>query len=317
MHIFEEYVDGNLVKAILSDKKIAIIAGACQVSVVSDFLNQMTCFTDEYQCFRFSTHHWASRWSLKSLSYLKSFCDVYICMKHEKDNIKFFSKAELPENCKIITVPYALLRIYWPQVKSGWKNALNEYFEQKQRPVKHGPFEYGDANINRMIKEGKSADAVVEALTSEDFYSEEQVLTHIDTIMRLLEYEEYGCDIKLTSYIKEHYRESMIYRDMVHPQPMIIWEIIRQILDILRIIPSEAEKKLIRENKVIVPAYDRHCTEIPVYPSVARALELNWWSENIRYDVTFLNGVKKMTFEEYIRSYYRICRQYKELTESW
>lgn len=317
LRIFEDYIDGNLVNIILCDKKIAIIAGACQVSVINDFLRQVKCFTDEYQCFRFSSHRWASRWSVKSLCYLKNFCDVYICMKHEEDNMKFFSPEELPENCKIITIPYALLRLYWPQIKAGWKNALNEYFIHYEKPAGHGPFEYGDININRMIREGKTADEIVRELTSDNFYSEEQVQVHIDTVLRILEYEESNCDVKILQYVQKNYLKEMLYRDMAHPSPTIMWEIIRQILDILQIKMSEAEQAQIKENKAIVPAYERHCTEIPVYPSVARRLGLEWWKEDMQYDVTFYNGVKKLTFEEYIRAYYSVCSKYKEITETW
>lgn len=318
LRVFEEYIDNNLVKAILSNKKIAIIAGTCQVSVISDFLKEVRCFTDEYQCFRFSSHHWASRWSIKSIGYLKNFCDVYICMKHEEDNIKFFSPEELPATCKIITIPYALSRLYWPQMKSGWKKALNEYYIHSSRPVVgHSPFEYGDVNINRMIREGKTADEIVEELTSDNFYSEEQVQMHIDTVLRVLEYAEEGCDIKISQYVRENYRKEMLYRDMAHMSPSFIWEVIRQILYILQIKMSEKEQTQIKENKVIVPIYDRHCTEVPVYPSVARRLGLEWWQEDMQYDVHFYNGVKKLTFEEYIRAYYSICSKYKELMETW
>lgn len=315
MRIFEEYIDRNLVNAILSDKKIAIIAGACQVAVVCDFLKEVKCFTDEYQCFRFSSPHWASRWSLKSLGYLKNFCDLYICMKHEEDDIKFFSPEELPATCKIITIPYALSRLYWPQMKSGWKNSLNEYFLHKKNPVVHGPFEYGDVNINRMIREGKTADEIVEELTSENFYSEEQVQMHIDMVLRVLEYAEEGCDIRISQYVRENYRKKMLYRDMGHTSHSIVWEEIRQILDILQIKMSEEEQAQVKENKVIIPIYERHCTEVPVYPSVARRLGLEWWQEDMQYDVTFYNGVKSMTFEEYIRAYYSVCGKYKELKE--
>lgn len=317
LKIFEEYVDADLMKAVLSDKKIAIIAGACQVAVVCDFLKELSCFTDEYQCFRISTHYWKSRWSLKSLSYLKNLCDVYICMKHEEDDIKFFSPEELPETCKIITIPYALSRLYWPQMKFGWKNSLNEYFLKDTRTAQHGPFEYGDSNINRMIREGKSVDEIIEELTSDNFYSEEQVQMHIDTVLRILEYAEDGCDIKISQFVRGNYRKKMLYWDMAHTSHTIVWEVIRQVLDILQIKMSEEEQAQIKDNKVIVPTYERHCTEVPVYPSVARRLGLEWWQEDMQYDVHFYNGIKKLTFEEYIRAYYSICSKYKEIMETW
>lgn len=317
LQIFEEYVDAHLLKAVLSDKKIAIISGGCQIAAICDFIQQLPCFTDEYQSFRFSTHRWKSRWSLKSLSYLKNLCDVYICMRHEEEDIKFFSPEELPESCKIITVPFILARLCWPQMKSGWKKALNEYFMKDRSTTHHGPFEYGDNNINRMMREGKDVDEIVQALTSYDFYSEEQVQMHIDAVLRILEYEENGCDVKIAQYVRENYRNKMLYRDLAHPEHCVIWEVILQLLDILQIDVSEEVRRQIRNNEVYVPSYDRHCTQVPVYPSVAKHMGLNWWKEDMRYDVTFYGGVRSLTFEEYIRSYYAVCSKFMGVLEAW
>lgn len=314
LQIFEEYVDANLMKAVLSDKKIAIIAGACQVAVISDFLMQLPCFTDEYQSFHFPTHHWKSRWSLKSISYLKNLCDVYICMKHEEENIMYFSPEELPETCKIITVPYIPSRLYWPQMKPNWDKALNEYYIKIKG---HGPFEYGDSNINRMMREGKNVEEIIQELTSDNFYSEEQVQTHIDSALRILEYTEEDCDVKVSKYIRENYKDRMLYWDMAHPDHQIIWEIILQLLDILRIDVSEELRRSLRDNEVYVPSYDKHCTVVPVYPSVAKHMGLNWWEEDMRYEITFYNGIKYLTFEEYIRAYYSVCSKFKGIMEEW
>ena len=318
LQIFEEYVDANLMKAVLSDKKIAIIAGACQVAVISYFLKQLPCFTDEYQSFSFSTHHWKSRWSLKSLSYLKNLCDVYICMKHEEGNIKYFSPDELPETCKIITVPYILSRLYWPQMKPNWEKALNEYYMQDRSVIGHGPFEYGDSNINRMMREGKDVEEIVRTLTSDDFYPEERVQTHIDSALRILEYTEDECDVKVSRYIRENYKDRMLYWDMAHPDHQIIWEIILQLLDVLRIDVSEELRRQIRNNEVNMPSYDRHCTVVPVYPSVAKHMGLHWWEGiDMKYDVRFYDGIRRLTFEEYIRSYYDVCSKFMDIFEAW
>lgn len=317
LKIFEEYVDVDLMKAVLSDKKVAFIAGACQVAAIWDFMQQLPCFTDEYQSFRFSTHYWRSRWSLKLHSYVKNMCDVYICMKHEEENIKYFSSEELPETCKIITVPYIPSRLYWPQMKPNWDKALNEYFMKDRTNTQHGPFEYGDSNINRMMREGKDVEEIVQALTSDSFYSEEQVQMHIDSSLRILEYTEEDCDVKVSKYIRENYKDRMLYWDMAHPDHQIVWEIILQILDMLRIDVSDELRRQFHNNEVYVPSYDRHCTVVPVYPSVAKHMGLNWWREDMKYDVNFYGGVRSLTFEEYIRAYYSVCSKFKEIKEEW
>lgn len=317
MKIFEEYVDSSLVEVALSDKKIAIMAGNCQIATIGEFLSQLEIFKEEYMFFRFLSHKWKSRYSMKSLSYLKNICDLYICMRHEDDDIKFFSKEELPEHCKILTLPSSISRLYWPQMKIGRKSAENEYFMKNIMTYDHGPFEYGDVNINRLIEEGKSPDEIVAILSDENFYTKEEVEDHLEMAMRVLECEEYGCDVKYLSYIQENFQKNMLYKDMIHLQVSFIWWIVRQLLMCLQLDTSEAEEMERLQTDPKSQEYSVHCTEVPVYPSVAKHMGLEWCNKDTLYDVTFYNGRRKMTFEEYIRAYYDICSKMKQIFEQW
>ena len=56
----------------------------------------------------------------------------------------------------------------------SWKSALNSYFKKDNNRPDHGPFEYGDENINRMIEEGKDVEEIITVLTGDNFYTAEQ-----------------------------------------------------------------------------------------------------------------------------------------------
>lgn len=154
LHFFEDYIGVHLLEVILSDKKIAIVAGNCQMAMIFDFLQASKRFTEQYQIFRFASHYWKSRWSLRGLSFLRNLCELYICIKHEDEDKRFYNREELPENCKVVTVTTAILRLYWPQLKVNL-NARNEYFISNKEGKGHSPFECADTNINKMIAEGK------------------------------------------------------------------------------------------------------------------------------------------------------------------
>ncbi len=317
LQIFEEYIDVQILRAILSDKKIAIVVGNCQMSMVYDFLKESKSFVKQYQFYRLSSHYWKSRWSLKIISYLKGLCDLYICIKHEDDDIKFFRKEELPEHCKIVTVTTAILRLYWPQMKINLKNNRNEYFILNREGKGHSPFECADVNINRMIREGKDVEEIVALLTSEDFYTKEEMDKHIEMIFRIAEYQEEECDIKIASYIRENYQKKMLYRDMTHMQTDLVWEMVRRIVEFLGMDTTEIMEMKEDENNPANQMYKNHCTEVPVYPSVAKHLGLEWCNKDTLFVVTNYNGVKKMTFEEYVRAYYSVCSKIKQIKEEW
>lgn len=316
--LFEDYVEMYVAEFIASGKKLAIMAGNCQIGVVFGFFKGVKSFSDEYYLLRFSTHYWKSRWSLKSISVLKSMCDLYLCMLHEEDDVVFWKKEELPDSCRIVILPYIMGRLYWPQMKAGLKSVENEFFLKKIGTKEHGPFDVGDVNINRMIEEGKTVEEIVRLLTSEDFYTEKQVKKHIESVLRVMEFEEHGCDIKVLPYIQKNYMANMLYRDMTHMQPILVCEYVRQILAYLEIDDTEIDEILEKGKDVpVYQEYSVHCTEMPIYPSVAKHMGLKWWHKDYKWDVRFYNGIQKMTFEEYIRAYYSVCSKMKQIIEEW
>lgn len=329
LRIFEEYIDSELAEYMLSEKKIAIVAGNCQIVTICDFLKQLESFTNKYILFRFSTHYWKSKYSLKSLAYLKNVCDLYICMQHEEDDIHFFSIDELPETCEIVRLPNALCRLYWPQLKMNFEKAHNEFFLVDKKKIQHGPFEYGDLNINEEIKKNQkisdllatpdecALDEMVRKLSCDDYYSESVIQKHINMVLRGLEYSENGCDITISDFIKANYKKVMLYRDMAHMQPVLIWEIVKRILKFLKMDTYEVEMLETSGNSEVEKSFASHCTEIPVYPSVAKHMDLQWCNQETTYDVTFYNGIRKLTFEEYVRSYYYVCSRVYQIMKEW
>ena len=317
LEMFKNYLDYGLARAILTDKKIAILAGNCHMQVVFQMISKIKCFNDEYFICYFPIHIYMNKWAIIWLSYIKDYCELYICNQHGDEDIRYFKKEELPSDCEIVVIPSALIRLYWPQMKVSWKGAHNEYFILDKRYRKHGPFEFGDTNINKMIAEGKDVEEVVDTLTSEDFYTEKQARKHMESIVRMLEYEEEGCDIKLSPYILENYQKKMLYRDMAHIEKDLIWEMVRCILEYLHMDTTECIELANNAGNSFKLYYEGHCTEVPVYPSIAKHLGLEWCTKDTRYEVTFYNGIKKMTFEEYVRAYYSICSKMSQIQEEW
>lgn len=314
MVLFEDYVEYMIADFLLSGKKLALFAGNCQLVTVFDFMKEISVFRNEYYMLRFSTHYWASRWSLKVVSVLKNMCDLYVCMNHEEDDWMYFKTNELPETCRILTVPYVPMRIYWPQMSVSEGN----FFLKNPKTNQHGPFEMADKNINRMLHEGKSYDEIIQTLSNENFYSYSEANEMLEKSFNALEEIEWNCDVKLLSYIKNNYTKELLYRDMLHMQPILVCEVVKQILQCLELDINELIEIKERQQDIAVwEKYQSHCTEVPIYPSVAKALGLEWVNKDTKYDVTFYNGIRKLTFEEYIREYYDMCSLMKKIQEEW
>ncbi len=318
---FEEYIWDNWIEIFLRGKKYLFIAGICQVATLYYYLSAMKTVTDEYVVSAQFTHLMRSKNSQKYWRYVAQLCDVYLCGKHEGADMKFFDDDELAADCMKITIPRFFSRLYWPQAQVGTEALFNDYFMKAGAYVEtqpHGPFETGDANINRLLEEGKNADEIVRILSSEDFYSPAQMKRHYENEMAALRQADEGCDICFSEYFTAHWKEHMVYRDPVHLSVNMNWWLAEQVLRRLGLGTEEIEAQRESPATEALRRFRHHCTEIPVYPSVAKHLGLaGMATDETRYDVTFYHGMERLTFEEYVRRYVEICGAVKSLKDMW
>ncbi len=311
----ENFVVYNLAYVVLEQKKVVILSGNCHMTVIYQLLSQIEEVREKYFLFHFPTNSFDNRWAYMNLSYMINLCDFYICTYHDKNHRAYFEKEELPRKCKIITIPCGTRELYWPQLETENNRPKNEFLIRKRGEKRHGPFDCGDLNINKMIKEGKTLEEVLERVSAEDFYTKQEVEKHINDIFRQIEEEETFCDIKLLPYIRENYQKSMLYKD-IHMKPMLLWRMVQGILQILNVKDNEEVLSKVQESQEW-KEYCHHCTEVPVYPSVAKHMGLEWYRKETTYEVTFYNGTKRLTFEEYIRSYYYVCSREYQIMNEW
>lgn len=318
---FEEYIWDNWIEIFLRDKKYLFIAGICQVATLYYYLTAMKTVTDEYAVSAQFTHLMKSKNSQKYWRYVSQICDVYLCGRHDDTNMKFFDDDELATDCKKITIPHFFSKLYWPQAQVGSEALFNDYFMKAGPYVEtqaHGPFETGDSNMNRLLKEGKSADEIVRILSDEDFYSRHQVKAHYEREMMNLRQADEGCDITFTEYFREHWNKKMVYRDPVHLSVDMNWWLVEQVLHKLDLGTEEIEAQRKSSTSEILRNFRHHCTMVPVYPSVAKHLDLkDMITDKTRYEVTFYHGLEYLTFEEYIRRYVQVCGKIKSLMDIW
>lgn len=313
----EGYIHHQVADFFMEKKKLLIIAGNCQMMTIAAFLRDVPDIKQKYYTVRFPTHFWDNKWALTSLCLLVRYCDVYICTKHKDNDNHFFLRKELPSKCKIITVPNALLRLYWPQMKTNRVKARNSCFEYIHVGNQHGPFDYSDKNIDAMIADGKSVTDIIAELSREDFYTKEEILQHFEMQLRMLEYEEESCDVIISDYIKKQLGCQMLYRDMTHMQVCLVKQMVLRIISCLSESCDKQVEELFVRGNPIFDEFDAHCSEVPVYPCVSQHMNLLWCDNDTKYDVRFFNGMKKLTFFEYVEAYYDICKNMKAIQEKW
>ena len=307
--VLEHYIRDEWISVFLQKKKVAFFAGNCLLLTIADCLMKQERFVEEYNCFWAPTHNYLSKYSRKTWSLVKNYCDLYVYSKHSKDNLRFFFDDEVALSAKKISVPSYYNTMFWPQLSDRMSMRANPYFV-KDVGKAHGPFELADVNLNGMMERGLSTDEIVKRVSDKGFYTEETVLNNWEKSKAVLYNAEDNADIRAAEYIIDN---KIIFMDSVHPSIEVDLYMAKQLMMLSGFGETELTKQGIDKFE---KQYRNHTTQIPIYPSVREILGLE--DEPKLYNVTYYSDREKMvTFEEYIIGYCETSKRVMELKQMY
>lgn len=315
MKMYEHYIEYRIASAILENKKIALFYGGCVLRDIYRSVIRVPAFREVYASIFSQVVKGEAVITNRSVYYAKDICDLYIYAPRilDRDSIYAVSRDELPDDCKIISISNLVVGLYWPQVspKQEEQNKLLLYPYNIERDIiifGHTLYRREDKNISKMVLQGFSTKEIVDCLTSEDFYSEKQVLRNKHICFTSVEMAEKNVDITIMDYLRDNYRTIPLYQNFVHPNKCVIWEYIRRFLKAIGLSTTGLE-----ELEESLPDVAHMGGEVPIYPSVAKHLDLRFIDAQTRYEVMMGNGTEYMTFREYMEHYTEYTRKAIEI----
>ena len=123
----------------------------------------------------------------------------------------------------------------------------------------------------------------------------------------MLQLYDKKCDVRLSGYISEHYRTERLFSCNDHWEEPLAEECARGIAVLLGC-PAEDDVHL---------EFTKKYSQIPIYPSVAHALGIEWVPPETRYYLRWGCGAEYSTFQEYVRRYCETVKQMKSIKETW
>lgn len=316
--MYEDFIEAQIAEAIWANKKIALFYGQCVLRDIYRCCVQVKAFTDEYFPVFTQAVTGQAVVTNRVLYYVKDLCDIYVYTPKllDYDSIYFLSPEELPINCKIVSVSNLLVSLYWPQIDAQLKAYndlyLHAYNAKRDMDFYHSLYRRADKNINKMVLEGKTSREIIEALSDTFFYDEKQIKRNCKIALKSIEIAENKVDVKMGDFIKENYARIKLYQNFLHPNKRIVWEYTRRLMHEMAISDGEIEQLENKSREHIHQGGD-----VPIYPSVAKTLELEFIDENTKYEILIGNGIVYMTFEEYIEHYVEYTRKALEVINMW
>lgn len=307
---FNDYIWSEWYDIFMNDKKVVLIEGNCQLVEAYYFLKSIKVVTENYSLMVYHSHLYKSRYSKLRWNYYLVMCDFFISNNYMTKLPTSHRVFEIPIDCKVIKAPRVFYDFLWPEVQKN-RNSTYTYNELKVTEKSkismqpHGPYDVGDKLVNEMIKSGKNDNEIIDALFNYRVCGDKNIIERMILFFDNLEKQEKECDIVYSPYLKENILVKSCFYDPIHMNTEMCWYVVSQILQILGL-PDIKECDI--ENYDEFWMYLDHCTELPVYPEIARQLGLKWVNEQTEYRVTFYSGVRKMTFTEYYKSYIQAAR---------
>lgn len=282
---------------IFSKRKILTIVGFCQLTAISEIFKKIPSITNEYII---NHYNYILDYELRFSELIESvkFSDVLVYV-----NIPFQTNYI---NCeKLVSIDTKLFKYpdttfgglnpgrILPQIKkeTGLKKIVPRWAPR--------PFQYVEPVLDKLIDEGRSNEEIFSMIMGEDFFSEKEVKDNFQLSMSVLKKNEKNSDLVISDFIMDNCTKVPLYRDCLHYTNTLYYEVARRIACTLELCKKEDIDSEEANNKEIY--FDT--TEHPIYPSVAKALNIEYATTDHLYRVrngddqeTILMGIREWIY---------------------
>ncbi len=296
-----DYLNSNIVRLLLSNKKLALFYGVCYMRAIYNCIIKSKKFCEKYEAFYWLDYRKMEPQEYEFFSFLLPLCDLFlynVFVSFDKLQRSQAYLHRLSKECRIIRVPLITFNGYHPRTE-GTTGEENPY-QITSIKTYYGTFMVPDCNVNRLILEGKSCSEIVKILGDIDFYSKSWLEENFQKEIKKLRLAERLADIKFVDFLLEKHKKERLFLNETHISNLVIIELAKKVLDFIAFENKLPEEWLKKEQLL-------YTTEIPIYPSVIEHLDLEIYKNNPKYRLfTFENEID-MSFEEYLERYYEYC----------
>lgn len=284
-----------------ANKKIGLVYGNCQTDLISRVLRMHKEFSNDYKMItipKVCEYNEDSR-CLEDFISNKEFLqrvDLFIYQKVHKEN-RFspildtdFLVEKLSSTCKRVRIVNIYFSGYFPQYDVPHVRMGEEIHQS-------GIFPFGDKFIDDMIANGENKDSIIEQIIQEDFIDYTKIRENaMDSIVELKNREQ-DSDVCITDYIIQHYKEKQLFYSLNHPIEELLIEYTNRIL---KYIGFDELKLSVNDFCMLVGSLKGQ--DIPLYPSVIKALELDEYEKSYCPNRCIYKDLS-LDFIDYIKMY--------------
>ncbi len=299
----------SLLRQLKGHRKLAVIHGNCQVSILRELLLLFPSFSKEYffieipAVFEYNaSEEKRNLWDiLLAHDEFWGQIDLFLCQKVNSSNRFCPALAsghlikKLSPDCQVVMILNIYFDGYFPQ-QIRTKNSIMKEIHQS------GLFPYGDVFIDELIKKGLSDKDILDLIQDESFITPEFAEMTANQSLTELKDREKEVDVQISDYIESGYKKKQLFYSPNHPANTVLIEYAGRIIRYLGLTDCE-----ITEDIAYIEAGCLKGQDTPVYPSVIKALNMKKYDQ-LYYPNRYLESNLLVDFEEYAKNYIHYCK---------
>lgn len=298
-----------------NESRLMISVGQCEIFEMVTVLSRLRNFAQKYSILYFDERKVCSHGDKFSLEEFydcqKILClaDIFICptvfSQQSEEGFEILQR-QLKSSCKTIKISIFDFDGYWAQDISKCRS-LSKFYVAKPN-IKVAAYTERDQCIEKMVEEDLSADEILRKIKDVNFFDGDMVKNNCTRSIKRAKLNDRVSDIKISDYLGNTYYKKRLYCDRGHFNENMLREYVRRIL----IYFNETDEIDLVDTIYVEDLYT-HVNELPVYPSTARWLGLEWADENTRYRMIRDGRSENVTFEEYMENLIKYYIKAKDL----
>lgn len=297
------------------NKKLIVFVGQCDIQDISIALNRLKSFRKDYAVWYYNERAVCKNGDLfhfeeaKECASILGKADYFIKPSSISPRISFgFNDLlkKLNEKCIVITIPLFHFDSYWPN-DIAKERSINKYYMTKGG-MKLSAYVERDQVIEHFVDEGMSVKEIMTKISSDSFFDPGEVVKNHENCIKRIRLSDRLSSIKIADYIAEHYNTDRLFCDRGHFEKTLLIEYVRRLLVYLD--KRECTNELEDLDMDWLFAY---VNELPIYPGASKILNLEWVNKDTVYRQRRYDGVKLVTFEEYMESFIKYCKTAKDI----
>lgn len=295
--IFEE-----LYRHMKYNNKLMILVGQCEINEIRVVLSQIPSAMSVFSVIYFDERKVCSHGDKFSLEEYYD-CQEILCLADifvqpvvfSEQSVKGFSilHNQLRDQCKILRISLFDFDSYWAQ-DIDKKRSLSKFYMTVPNK-KLSAYANRDQCVETMVEAGLSANEILTRIKDITFFEKDTVIkNHNKTIKRAVLTDRVS-DVKISDFIIDMYQKEKLFRDRGHFNQALLYEYVKRLLWKLGISTDDKEVKKVDTNFLF-----EGVNELPIYPSTASWLGLEWVDETTKYRMINYKGIRDVTFDVYM-----------------